>query len=264
MTSDISRGTLLNISVKKEKYGRSLVLSIAFHCAIFLLLIYGGSLLPTTTITLGSGPGGGSGEDISTVGVVDELSGGIGMYKPALVPKPPALIKEPKPETTKAIPLPQSLEPKKIKPAPNAKIKDTQIPPTSNIIPVLPEPGSGGMGGRAGGSGGGAGGGVGIFIGEGTGGFGDSWYAQRVEARISSNWTRPPKGVRVEVTYSFFIAADGTINSIRLEKSSGNPGQDLVAKAAIENSKDLPAPPPEFRGRPIRFVAQFVYPPPNP
>ena len=88
MTSDIKRGTLLNITVKEEKYGRSLVLSIAFHFAIFLLLIYGSYLFPTTTITLGSGPGGGSGEDISTVGVADELSGGLGMYKPALVPKP--------------------------------------------------------------------------------------------------------------------------------------------------------------------------------
>jgi TonB family protein len=264
MTSDIKRGTLLTISVNKERYGRSFIFSIAFHCVIFLLLIYGGYLLPTTTITLGSGPGGGSGDDVETVGVVDELSGGIGMYKPALVPKPPALVEEPKPEPTKAIPLPHSLEPKKIRPAPNAKIKDTKIPPNSNVIPVASEQGSGGMGGRAGGSGGGSGGGIGISIGEGTGGFGDSWYARVVETRISKNWTRPPKNLRVEVTYSFFIAADGTINSIRLEKSSGYAEQDLIAKAAIENSKDLPAPPPEFRGRPIRFVAQFVYPPPNP
>jgi TonB family protein len=264
MTSDLNRGTRLNISVKKEKYGRSLVLSISFHCAIFLLLIYGGYLFPTTTITLGSGPGGGSGEDISTVGVVDELSGGVGMYKPALVPKPPALIEEPKPEPTKAIPLPQTLEPKKIRPAPNAKIKDFKIPPISNIIPVAPEPGSGGMGGRAGGSGGGSGGGIGISIGEGTGGFGDSWYARTVEARISKNWSRPLGATHVEITYSFYIAADGTINSIRLEKSSGNPLLDLAAESAIQNSKDLPPPPAEFRGNPIRFVAQFVYPPPNP
>jgi TonB family protein len=264
MTSDLNRGTLINLSVNKEKFGRSFLFSIAIHCAIFLLLIYGAYLFPTTTITLGSGPGGGSGEDVETVGVVDELSGGAGMYKPSLVPKPPALPDEPKPEPTKAIPLPNSVEPKKIKPAPNAKIKDFKIPPASNVIPVAPEPGSGGMGGRAGGSGGGSGGGIGISVGEGTGGFGDSWYARVVETRISRNWTRPPQGVRVEVTYSFFIAADGAINSIRLEKSSGNAEWDLSARFAIENSKDLPAPPPEFRGRPIRFVAQFVYPPPNP
>jgi TonB family protein len=264
MTSDIKRGTLLNISVNKERYGRSFLFSIAFHCVIFLLLIYGGYLLPTTTITLGSGLGGGRGEDVDTVGVVDELSGGIGMYKPSLVPKPPALMEEAKPEPTKAIPLPQSLEPKKIKPAPNAKIKDFKIPPTSNIIPVAPEPGSGGIGGRAGGSGGGVGGGIGISIGEGTGGFGDSWYARTVETRISKNWSRPLGATHVEITYSFYIAADGTINSIRLEKSSGNPAMDLAAESAIQNSKDLPPPPAEFRGRPIRFVAQFVYPPPKP
>ena len=263
MNSDINRGTVLNISVNKEKYGRSFLISIAFHCILFLLLIYGAYLFPTTTITLGSGPGGGSGEDVETVGVVDDLSGGAGMYKPSLVPKPPALPDEPKPEPKKAISLPDSIEPKKIKPAPNAKIKDFKIPPTSNVIPVAPEPGSGGMGGRAGGSGGGSGGGVGISIGEGTGGFGDSWYARVVESRISRNWTRPPKGARVDVTYSFYIAADGTINSIRLEKSSGNPDYDLSARIAIENSKDLQPPPPEFRGRPIRFIAQFVYPPPN-
>jgi TonB family protein len=261
MTSNTSLITLLNIQVNKEKFGRSFLFSIAFHAFLFLLMIYGGYLLPTTTIELSSGPGGGTGGDVSTVGVVDELSGGIGMYKPSLIPKPPALLEEKATDQTKAIPLPQTIEPKKIKPEAKAKTDNAKIPPDSNVIPVAPQPGSGGIGGRISGSGGGIGGGIGISIGTGTGGYGDSLYARRVEARISSNWRRPEEGVRVDVTYSFFIAADGTINSIKLEKSSGNPMLDLMAEHAIRKSTDLTPPPQEFRGRPIRFIAHFVYPP---
>jgi len=65
------------------------------------------------------------------------------------------------------------------------------------------------------------------------------------------------------MTYSFFIAADGTVNGIRQEKSSGNPQMDLTAERAIRALQvdPLPPPPQEFRGRRIQFIAQFVYPP---
>ena len=114
-----------------------------------------------------------------------------------------------------------------------------------------------------GGSGGGRGGGNGVSIGAGSGGFGDSWYARVVESRISSNWIRPDTRERVEMTYSFYILADGTIRDIRREQSSGNPEMDRTAERAIRasSSPPLPPPPPEFRGKPIKFIAQFVYPP---
>jgi TonB family protein len=255
--------TTLDIPLMEEKFGRPFLASLLAHAAAFLLLIYGGYILPSTVIQIGSGAGGGTGGDVSTVGVVDEFSGGMGMIKPSLVPKPPALLEETPRDPSKAIPLPQTVEPKKNKPDKKDANAPAKILPKSNLIPVAPEPGSGGVGGRSGGSGGGIGGGNGISIGSGSGGFGDSWYARAVESRISANWIRPSEGVRVEMTYSFFIAADGTVNGIRQEKSSGNPQVDLTAERAIRALQvdPLPPPPQEFRGRRIQFVAQFVYPP---
>jgi len=183
------------------------------------------------------------------------------MFKPSIVPTPPALVeKEPAAEKSKAIPLPEK-EPKKKK----LTEKETQLAAKAssetNAIPTRPEPGSGGSGGRAGGSGGGSGGGVGVSIGSGAGGLGDNWYARTIEKRISDNWQKPPEGTRVEIIYSFYIAPDGSVNSIRLETSCGNSLLDSMAERAIRSLTNLPKPGPEFRGRLVPFVAQFIYPP---
>jgi len=259
--SESRQGNLLGIPLIEEKYGRSVILSIALHILAAGILVYGGLLLPSATVVLGTGAGGGMGGDAYTVGVIDELSGGMGMVTPSLVPQPPALLKEPPAKADKAIPLPGTDAPKKPKPTAKELEKAAKISPSSNFIPTAPEPGSGGVAGRSGGSGGGMGGGIGISIGSGTGGFGDHWYAQRVEARISSRWLRPPEGVRVEMVYSFFIAANGTIYGIKKEKSSGNLLMDLTAERAIRAANPLSPPPQEFRGRAIQFIAQFVHPP---
>ena len=263
MKTDTSRGTLLRIPLIQEKYGPSFFASLGIHALVVLLMIFGGYLLPSTAIQIGSGPGGGTGGDVTTVGVVDELSGGTGMVKPSLVPKPPALKdKPPEKDQSKAIPLPNTIEPKR-KPEIKQSARNAKpIPvPDTNAIPTAPEPGSGGVGGSSGGSGGGFGGGNGVSIGPGSGGFGNSWYARAVENRISSNWIPPPKGVRVEIVYSFYINPNGSITGLKQEKSSGNPDIDRNAARAILASNPLAPPPPEFRGRPILFVAQFIYPP---
>jgi hypothetical protein len=256
-----NKGTLLQIPLIEERYGRSLLTSIGIHGISLLLFIFGGLLLPQSTVQLGSGPGGGIGGDISTVGVVDDLSGGAGMVKPSLVPKPPALLTEAPTNPSKAIPLAGTIDPKKKKPAPTNPAKTAKVAQDSNIVPTAAEPGSGGIAGSRGGSGGGIGGGSGISIGTGSGGFGDNWYARSVENRISSNWIRPPEGIRVEITYSFYIAANGNIYNIKKEKSSGNEQIDLTARRAIDASNPLTPPPLEFRGKAIQFVAQFIYPP---
>jgi TonB family protein len=255
--------TILDIPLVEEKYGRSFLASIFAHAVAFLVLIFGGFFLPATIIQIGGGAGGGTGGDVPTVGIVDDLSGGTGMIKPSLIAKPPALLEETPTDQTKAIPMPQTLDSKKKKPEKIGAKTTAGMLAKSNIIPVAPEPGSGGVGGRSGGSGGGIGGGSGISIGSGSGGFGDSWYARAVEARISANWIRPPEGVHIEMVYSFFIAGDGTVNGIKQEKSSGNTGMDLTAERAIRALQvdPLPPPPQEFRGRRIQFIAQFVYPP---
>lgn len=262
---DSNRGTLLRIPLVQEKYGPTFLASLVFHAILILLMIFGGYLLPSTAIVIGSGAGGGTGGDVSTVGVVDELSGGAGMVKPSLVPKPPALEEKPKPPEPKAIPLPNTIETKKKKPDATRNAKNAKPLPDTNMIPTAPEPGSGGTGGRSGGSGGGFGGGNGVSIGTGSGGIGDNYYARAVEKRIGENWARPPQGMRVEITYSFFIAPNGKVGGLNLEKSSGNAEMDRNAERAIlllnNPLNPLDAPPPEYRGRPVKFIAQFIYPP---
>jgi outer membrane biosynthesis protein TonB len=252
--------TLLKIPLLEENYSWSTIASISIHVLLILLAIFGGRFFPQTVTKLGSGAGGGTGGEISTVGVVEQLSGGEGMVKPAMLPQPPALEKEPAKENDKAIPIQGTLDSRKNKNKEvkkNAKIEKTDL---HNSIPTAPEPGSGGIAGGRTGTGGGIGGGNGVSIGTGSGGFGNSWYASVVEKKISSNWQKPPEGMRVEMTYSFYIAANGTIYGIKQEKSSGNLQIDSTADRAIKVSSPLSPPPAEFWGKSIQFVAQFVYP----
>lgn len=262
-----SRGFALSTPWVQERYGPALLVSIGLHAVVVLLFIFGGQLLPKTVIRIGSGAGGGTGGDVvTTVGVIDELSGGAGMVKPSIVPKPPALQEKASPQKEeKAIPLPGTLEKKK-KPDKRDTAKNTKpIPDIRNMIPTPAEPGSGGAGGRSGGSGGGFGGGNGVSIGPGSGGFGDSSYARAVERRIGEGWDKPIGAGHVEIVCSFYINSRGVVSDIKIEKSSGNPNLDRNAERAIlllnSPSNPLPAPPPEFRGRLIQFVAQFIYPP---
>jgi TonB family protein len=263
MNFDIYQAVPLTIRPAKEKYGRTFILSIAIHAAVTLLAIFGGLFLPTHEIVIGSGPGGGIGGDSYIVGTVEELSGGVGMTKPAVVPKPPALIEKELPAINpKAIPLPEANEPKKHK-LTEKEIKQALKGRTgSNLIPTAPEPGSGGPGGSSSGAGGGSGGGNGVSIGAGSGGFGspllDS-YARDVEYRISKNWSKP-EGRRVEMTYSFYIEPNGSIRNVKLEQSSGDPLIDAMANSAI-NSLSFPRLTPPPGGRLIKFVAKFIYPP---
>jgi TonB family protein len=214
-----------------------------------------------------------------------------------MVPAPPAIVPAPQqqPKTPqaddKAIPIPEKIEaPKKKEPEPKPKPKSepkSEVKPDpkaeskpaaqsaskttakpkdstqeiGNAIPTAARPGSGGVANSGGGSGGGIGGGTGISVGTGSGGVGDSWYAQVVERRISESWLRPPEGMRVDGIYSFYINNNGIIYDIKKESSSGNPQLDLNVERAIRGAKQLPAPPREFQGKAIQFVARFVHPP---
>jgi TonB family protein len=269
MREATGRATLLNVPLIEERYGNSFLASLGIHVGMVGIIVFGSYLLPgSTPVQLGSGLGGGVGGDAYTVGVADDLSGGTGMIKPSLEPKPPALLEEKAAKEAvkpKAMAMPDTIQPKKL--PQTVKNQAAEPPakapaaPMNNVIPTSPQPGAGGTGGVAGGSGGGRGGGIGVSIGSGSGGLGDSWYARTVETRVSSNWIRPPAGITVEMIYSFYIAADGSIYGIRRIKSSGNPEMDLTAERAIRASNPLAPPPPEFRGRPIEFVAQFIHPP---
>jgi membrane protein involved in colicin uptake len=245
----------------REKYRRSFIVSIVIHVVVFLLAIFGQYLLPKRVIEIGTGPGGGIGGGISTVGVVDEFSGGAGMVKPGLTPKPPAMEEKPPESKSKAVELPDTVERRIKRPAKSKKAAEST--PATNMIPTPAEPGTGGAGGYSAGSGGGVGGGIGVSIGEGSGGIGDHMYARTVEQRISNNWVRPPEGVRVNVVYTFYIDNYGKIRGIQKEKSSddSNPAMERMAENALRTLKDIPPPPAEFRGRLIQFRANFIYPP---
>jgi TonB family protein len=256
------RGTLLRIPLVEERHGTSLLASFLIHALALVMAVYGARLLPQTR-PLSGGSGGGPGGDSYTVGVADDLGGGAGMEKPSLLPQPPAMPPEMqvKQEPAKAaVQLPDTLEAKKPPKKAPAKpaAKEPVLPAGSNVIPTEPRPGAGGSGG----TGQGAGGSGGVSIGLGMGGWGDSWYARAVESRIGSNWIRPVDvGARIEIVYSFSVAADGSIYNIRKVKSCGNEALDLTAERAIRASNPLAQPPPEMRVRPLEFVAQFVYPP---
>ncbi len=246
-------------SAIRERYDRPFLVSLSIHTAIFLFALFGGYLIPRKDIMLGTGLGGGTGGDITTVGVIDDLSGGAGMDKPSLVPQPPALKEAPPKAKTEAIPLPDTLD-RRIKKVPK-EARKTQENSVENRVPTPAEAGSGGSGGSSGGSGGGVGGGVGISIGSGSGGMEGHYYARMVERRISDAWTKPPEGIRVDIIYRFFIDAYGRIQGIERVKSSGNPELDYMAERAIRTAKEIPPPPAEFQGQFIRFNVHFVYPP---
>jgi outer membrane biosynthesis protein TonB len=244
----------------EEKYSRSFIVSISIHVLVFLLVIFGQYFIPRKVISIGTGIGGGTGSDISTIGVIDEFSGGAGMVKPSIIPKPPILKEKLEEDKSKAIPLPNTVEPRKK--TISQRQKTPESPTAANIIPTTPEPGSGGTGGYSSGSGGGIGGGIGVSLGDGSGSFGDNAYFRTIEKRISSNWSHPPDNARINIIYSFYIDAYGRILGIQKEKSSGNPMLDYMAERAILSCKDppLPKPPQEFRGRTIQLKAYFIYP----
>jgi len=265
MKRNSSPSTAPPFHLLEERYGGALFASVGLHAALVAFVLYAPLIFPSPApIRLGSGSGGGLGDESYAVGVADDLGGGFGTYKPSPVPQPPALLKEEPPaqNESKAIPLDDVEPPKKTSARDRERMEAERKkrPQDSTVIPTAPQPGAGGSGGLAAGSGGGRGGGTGVSIGSGSGGVGDSWYARVVESRISSNWLRPTQGTQVDIVYSFYIAENGVIYQIKREKSSGNEALDLAAERAIRASNPLAPPPPEFRGRPIQFVAQFVYP----
>jgi len=267
---------ILSPHVRQGSFKRAFGISVAGHALLLLLLILGAQLLPAgDLIEFGTGPGGGQGGQFITVGLTQELAGGAGMYKPAIVPRPTAV---PAPPARKE---PEAVEPPKPDPnvflekeknrrraAERARVsestKEQPAQPLPGQIPTTPEPGAGGAGGQSAGSGGGFGGGVGIQIGSGTGpGVIDSWYIRQVEQRIGANWLKASLGQLgqpVQSIVSFEVGTDGKIEYITLEKRSGISAVDIAAERAVRASNPLPPLPPELRGRRVRFAAHFDYP----
>ncbi len=262
----------------REDGGRGpLLLSLAAHVGLLIALLVGIDLWGPVVVELGSGEAGGPGGGAVAVGLVGELqSGGAGLVKPSPIAKPEVFTppEEKKPEPPPVSPPDRTVfeqaKPDAPKPPPDWRKKpDPPKPPPprqapAGAIPRDAEPGSGGRPGGGAGSGAGTGsGGVSLGSGEGTGGI-DSWYVRQVEKRIGDNWLKTALGElkqRVRTRISFEIAADGQIEAVRIEESSGVSGVDVAAQRAVLASNPLPPPPFEMRRRRIKFVANFEYPP---
>lgn len=262
---------ILTPYTREGSYGRAFVISILGHGAIVLALLFGAAFLPAGgVIQIGTGPGGGRPGEFITVGLSAELSGGAGMYMPAITPRPTAVLPAPKEPEPKA---PEPNDPNEFREAAKKRTEKPKLtdrdlkkipPPETGQIPTTPEPGAGGRGSASSGSGGGFGGGIGISIGSGTGeGVIDSWYVRQVEQRIGANWLKTSLGEisrPVQSIVSFEVGTDGSIENVRLEKQSGIITVDLAAQRAVRASNPLPPLPFELRGRRVRFAAHFDYP----
>jgi hypothetical protein len=258
LNRSVSRNTLLEIPLIEERYGRFFFISIAFHGLFILLILFGGYLLPSKMIQIGDG-GHGEGEKgggIPTVGIgnlpSDLRAYGDGLIKPPLNPPPPAPTREHRVEKANSIRIPGPSQ---------LKGKTKPVPEAATNIPKDRQLGIGGNPGNNSGSGGGSGGGNGVFIGPGLGGIGDDWYSRQIGPRISQHWIHPADGKHIEMVYSFYISANGTLYEIKKEKSSGNESIDLTAEQALfrtYNPDPLPPPPVELRGRKLTVI--FSYP----
>ena len=73
-------------------YRWPVVASLIGHTLLLLFFLFAVKIFPAgEPLLIGSGLGGGQGEDSVTVGLSPELSGGAGMYKPSVTPQPAAL-----------------------------------------------------------------------------------------------------------------------------------------------------------------------------
>jgi protein TonB len=85
-------------------------------------------------------------------------------------------------------------------------------------------------------------------------------YAELVRQRIAQNWRTSGLDARTQAApamVGFIISRDGTVQSVQLVQSSGNPVIDDTALRAVYNSSPLPPLPPQVAESSIS--AQFTF-----
>ncbi len=74
------------------------------------------------------------------------------------------------------------------------------------------------------------------------------YYLDRVVAKISGNWVRPPVGSTVIQAILYFrIQRDGTITELRIKETSGSETFDRSAERAVASSSPLPLLPKGYK-----------------
>lgn len=84
-------------------------------------------------------------------------------------------------------------------------------------------------------------------------------YMQNLQKRIKSNWN-PPKGKESKNVVLFFkINKDGSINNLKVQKSSGNQEVDNAALEAVNTSTPLDPLPEAYKGSSVPIEFTFDY-----
>jgi len=81
-------------------------------------------------------------------------------------------------------------------------------------------------------------------------------YLAEVEHRVIAVWKLPPKSDGLKVTLRYKLARDGSVSSVRVEKTSGNQSFDNSAIQAVHRASPFPRPPKSFPVGDLRLVLQ--------
>ena len=202
--------------------------------------------------------------DAMTVGLVAAPPSGGGARAVAPpTPTPPA------PSPPEPAPPPESKGPslqEEKKPAPKEKKetkKKEEAPPTPAPSPpnaFEADSARSSQGPSAPGSGAGGAGAPGTTLSLGAGQPGADFYSATVRAAIEPRWRKPvlDQGGASEVTVSFEILRDGTVQNVRVIRPSGIPSLDRSAMGAVIDASPLPPFPAGWRGASTPATMTFI------
>lgn len=87
------------------------------------------------------------------------------------------------------------------------------------------------------------------------------YYVKSIENKISGGWAPPPGAFEPEVAQAmvqFTVSKKGRIESVEIEKSSGNPQFDLAALRAVKEADPLPPLPEGLLEDPLKIHFSFT------
>lgn len=73
------------------------------------------------------------------------------------------------------------------------------------------------------------------------------YYLDRLVVSVRSQWVRPPLGSGVEAVVHFRIREDGSVQNVRIARSSGYNSFDLAALRAVQAAAPLPPLPRSYQ-----------------
>jgi TonB family protein len=105
--------------------------------------------------------------------------------------------------------------------------------------------------------------GSGYGVGSGTGSMGEIkdlqylLYFRTVQQRVKDAWTFPGGSNELSADVEFSIGADGTLNGVKIAKSSGDSAFDDSVMRAIKRAAPFPPPPDRYRSQFSDVVSTF-------